>query len=603
MFSPTPQTTTITTTTTTATAATTTNVFTRHPIVATSVSTLCLATSLVLGVARYDRQQQTTAHTERQLPLAYDPDAIATYWSNHTCVVLARIFDISSNVVPFLCRAGVAYASTDQWEETKQQKWGIELRVLLSNLGPTFIKFGQMLSIRPDVLPTPILVELQKLCDACQPFPTDVAIDLIEQELGKPIAAVYQGLDRHSIPIAAASLGQVFKCTLASTGQTVAVKVQRPDMVRSVSLDLYILRKYTQCVERFKALLMQMKYLGTRKQFDVHLLDTFANASYYELDYNHEASNQERFYHSLSNLSQHNHIYVPQVYRHCTSRKVLTTEWIDGVQLAKSSPETIKRLIPFGVECFLNQLLSIGFFHSDPHPGNLLVNKHGQLVLIDFGLCAEVDQLDTKGMTSAIVHLMRGDVSALIDDAIALRFLPKDVDKTSLLPALQTVFDNAQLAEENIALGGANGQGQGQGQSGRGRDTGDTRDTRDNTRGTLPVDPSPPTTGFAFEFKTQERRAQFKHISRDLNAIFYKYPFVVPDYFALITRALIVLEGIAIKGDKHFDIFAAAYPFAESRAVQVFGWTGLARIAGAHMARGKAKKMQKGGHVVEENVL
>jgi len=590
MLSPTPQSTTTTTTTTT-----TTNLFTRHPIVTTSVSTLCVATSLVLGVAQYDRQQQTSEHTETQLPLAYDPDAIATYWSNHTCIVLARIFDITSNVVPFLCRAGVAYASTDQWEETNQQQWGIELRVLLSSLGPTFIKFGQMLSIRPDVLPTPILVELQKLCDACQPFPTDEAIDLIEQELGKPIAAVYQGLDRHSTPIAAASLGQVFKCTLASTGQTVAVKVQRPDMVRSVSLDLYILRKYTQCVERFKALLMHMKYLGTRKQFDVHLLDTFANASYYELDYNHEASNQERFYHSLSKLSQHNHIYVPQVYRHCTSRKVLTTEWIDGVQLAKSSPETIKRLIPFGVECFLNQLLSIGFFHSDPHPGNLLVNKQGQLVLIDFGLCAEVDQLDTKGMTSAIVHLMRGDVSALIDDAIALRFLPKDVDKTSLLPALQTVFDNAQLAEENNALvGGANGPGQHQHQHGRGRDA---------TPGTLPVDPLPPTTGFEFEFKTQERRAQFKHISRDLNAIFYKYPFVVPDYFALITRALIVLEGIAIKGDKHFDIFAAAYPFAESRAVQVFGWTGLARIAGAHMARGKAKKVEKGGHVVEENVL
>ena len=130
------------------------------------------------------------------------------------------------------------------------------------------------------------------------------------------------------------------------------------------------------------------------------------------------------------------------------------------MQLAKSSPEVINRLIGPGVECFLEQLLHFGFFHCDPHPGNLLVNKHGQLVLIDFGLCAEVDQLDTKGMTSAIVHLMRGDVSALIDDAIALRFLPKDVDKTSLLPALQTVFDNAQLAEENIALGGANGQGQ-----------------------------------------------------------------------------------------------------------------------------------------------
>jgi aarF domain-containing kinase len=312
-------------------------------------------------------------------------------------------------------------------------------------------------------------------------------------------------------------------------------------MIRAVSLDLYVLRKYTRFVESFKKVLMRIGVFVERKQFDVELLDTFAHASFYELDYVHEAANQERF-------AQHLHtsnVYVPTVYHGWTTRRVLTTEWIEGKQLAKSSPETIRRLIPCGVECFLHQLLSIGFFHSDPHPGNLLVNDRGQLVLIDFGLCAEVGQPDTKGMTSAIVHLMQGDVAALVDDAIALRFLPEDVDKEMLLPSLQAVFDRAQLAEKE------GGESQ------------------------IVLQPR------AFDFKTQERRAQFKHISRDLNKIFYDFPFVVPEYFALITRALIVLEGIAVTGDPNFDIFAAAYPFASSRAVELFGWNGVARIGAA----------------------
>jgi predicted unusual protein kinase regulating ubiquinone biosynthesis (AarF/ABC1/UbiB family) len=506
-----------------------------------------VTTSCVFAVAEYD-SHNTFQMTESKLPRAYDAQAIANFWSNHLCVVACRIFTITTTVVPFVVRAGLSFAFTKQWngeEQTQKQKeWGIELREMLSTLGPTFIKFGQMLSIRPDILPTPVLIELQKLCDAVPPFPTKYAIDLIEHELGQPVEELYDGLSRTSSPIAAASLGQVYKCTLSSkhpsgqVGKTVAVKVQRPDMVRAVSLDLYILRHYTSFIEDFKRVLMSLGYLSERKQFDVHLLDTFANASFYELDYVHEGLNQLKF---KKHLATANNVYVPHVYTSTTTRKVLTTEWIEGVQLAKSSPETIRRLIPCGVECFLNQLLSIGFFHSDPHPGNLLVNEQGQLVLIDFGLCAEVEQPDTEGMTSAIVHLMNGDVPALVEDAIKLRFLPEDCETATLIPALQKVFDSAQLAEKEISMTSVH------------------------------------------DFKTQERRAQFKHISRDLNQIFYDYPFVVPEYFALITRALIVLEGIAVTGDPSFDIFSAAYPYAQKRAIEVFGWSNLARIGVAQI--------------------
>ena len=549
------------------------------PLRAAALTTTSTA-ALLYAVAEYDERCmiQEATNIENRIPLVYDASAIASFWNEHSCIAICRVCAIGASVLPFLAKCGVSYWWKDNWTEKEQSTLGVELRDLLTKLGPTFIKFGQMVSIRPDILPTPVLVELQKLCDAVPPFPTKEAIALIERELGNvPISTHYDGLTIDSTPIAAASLGQVYKCTLASDhssglgGLSVAVKVQRPDMVRAVSLDLYVLRKYTSYVESFKTILMKIGVFVERKQFDVELLDTFAHASFYELDYVHEAANQERFAKHLHTTN----VYVPDVYHDWTTRRVLTTEWIEGEQLAKSSPETIRRLIPCGVECFLHQLLSIGFFHSDPHPGNLLVNDRGQLVLIDFGLCAEVGQPDTKGMTSAIVHLMQGDVAALVDDAIALRFLPEDVDKEMLLPSLQAVFDRAQLAEKEMMVGGDGGfhsDGDNEVQHNGGGDG--------DGGGNMVL---PPRT---FDFKTQERRAQFKHISRDLNKIFYDFPFVVPEYFALITRALIVLEGIAVTGDPNFDIFAAAYPFASSRAVELFGWSGVARIGAAAVVGG-----------------
>jgi aarF domain-containing kinase len=379
-------------------------------------------------IAVYDRKQISASRAEHgQLPLNYDPGAFAAFWDQHVCMQLARVGTITLRVVPFLLRSAWLYyhpvSSSRQISESEPHAawgadWGAELRELLVDLGPTFIKFGQMLSIRPDLLPAPVLRELQRLCDAVPAFPTPEAIDLIERELGSgAVARLFEGLDNNTTPVAAASLGQVYCCRLreegkkAGTGALVALKVQRPDMVISVSLDLLLLRRYMQIVEVIKKSMMEAGIIAKRKQFDIDLLDTFAAASFCELDYQHEAANQERFQYELEKRGLSSTVRVPRVHRLGTSRRVLTTEWIQGKQLAHSSPETIRKLVPAGVEVFLVQLLDMGFFHSDPHPGNLLVDTQNRLVLIDFGLCAEVQQLDTRGMTKAIVHLMKGDVS------------------------------------------------------------------------------------------------------------------------------------------------------------------------------------------------
>ena len=504
------------------------------------------------------------AISEQQLPHEYDPQAFAAFWSQHPRCCLSRVVTIARRATPLaatlardwlLPPAGETSEARDERYATRAR----EMRSCLTDLGPTFIKFGQALSIRPDVLPPPAVYELQKLCDSVPSYPTRDALRLIEEESGRPASELFDGLDEHTEPIAAASLGQVYRCRLRAGGREVALKVQRPDMIRAVSLDLFLLRRYMHFVEWFKInVLTGMLGAADRAPFDVHLLDTFARASYLELDYRREAQNLDRFASELIPRLG-GKVYVPESHWEVTTRKMIATEWIEGEQLAKSPPAVINRLIPIGVACFLAQLLDVGFFHADPHPGNMLVDAQGRLVLIDFGLCAEIASFDTRHLTSAIVSLMRGDVDGLVEDAVTLRFLPADVDRAALLPPLRAVFAQGKLAAATF---------QASRKEGRGKEPQRARDGAGDA-------PSGGEYG-----AVAAKRAQFAAISKELNQIFFDFPFAVPEYFALITRALIVLEGIALTGDKDFDLWRAAYPLAAAHAARLFGKRELASMLG-----------------------
>lgn len=220
-------------------------------------------------------------------------------------------------------------------------------------------------------------------------------------------------------------------------------------------------------------------------------------------------------------------VKVPDVYFEYTTERILTTEWIEGIKLADSPPATIRRLIPVGVELFLTQLLDIGTFHADPHPGNLLVTEDGTLCLLDFGLTATVDPKARDAMTNAIVNLLYRDFDTLISqDTKALGFLPHDFDTTELKPLLTKVL------------------------------TGGVLESSSNLR---------------------QRTRKLQEISNELNEIFFRYPFQVPPFFALVTRGLGLLEGIALTGDPNFDIFRASAPFATRRAVGLIGRSSMSR--------------------------
>ncbi len=436
---------------------------------------------------------RTTAQPET----LYDPLSIAAHYQNRPLQVIRRIFAVLGPSISF---------AFGLWSDSKRgivvkndRRRATQLRVLLTKLGPAYIKIGQALSTRPDLVPPVYLEELTKLQDQLPPFANEIAYQFIKEELGAPPQEVYAELSAQ--PIAAASLGQVYKGKL-KTGEEVAVKIQRPDLREGITIDLYILRKLAAWVQK--------KVKRVRSDL-VGILDELGDRIFEEMDYIHEGENAERFFQLYGHIKD---IYVPKIYWEYTNRRVLTMEWINGTKLTQTeeiSAQGIdaRYLIEVGVQCSLRQLLEHGFFHADPHPGNLLATPDGKLAYLDFGMMSEIKPLQRYGLIEAIVHVVNRDFEGLAKDYVKLDFLSPETDLTPIIPAFARVFADAQgasVADLNI-----------------------------------------------------------KSITDELSALMYEYPFRVPPYYALIIRSLVTLEGIAIFIDPTFKVLSEAYPYVSKR--------------------------------------
>ncbi len=429
--------------------------------------------------------------------LRYDPVAITAKYSKAPLQVLGRLLNIA---VP-----SILFAIGTWWDRVRgrsvinERRRAIQLREILTKLGPAYIKVGQALSTRPDLVPPVFLEELALLQDQLPPFPNELAYQFIEEELGDRPEQIYAELTPQ--PVAAASLGQVYKGKL-KTGETVAVKVQRPGLAQRIALDIYILRRLAQWT--------QNNIKQVRSDL-VAIMDEFGTRIFEEMDYTQEGRNAERFTKLYGHLKD---IYVPKIYWEYTGRRVLTMEWITGTKLTnmeaiKAQGIDARHLIDMGVQCSLRQLLEHGFFHADPHPGNLLATPEGKLAYLDFGMMSEVKPYQRYGLIEAVVHLVNRDFAGLAKDYVKLEFLTPDTDLTPIIPALGNVFNNAlgaSVAELN-----------------------------------------------------------FKSITDQLSALMYEYPFRVPAYYALIIRSLVTLEGIAINVDPDFKVLSKAYPYISKR--------------------------------------
>ena len=434
--------------------------------------------------------------------LDYNPGRDLRWLLLRPWILVSRLVVVLSQLLSLAIALVVQGNSRDA---AVQQRLAARILRTLTNLGPCFIKVGQALSTRPDLVRRDWLDQLTRLQDDLPAFDHAIALATIEAELGAPAHELFAQFPDY--PVAAASLGQVYKAQLAD-GRWVAVKVQRPNLAYLLRRDLVLIRLLA--ISTAPLLPLNLGFgLGT-------IIDEFGRTLFEEIDYRREADNAERF---AGLFADHPEVTVPAVERHLSARRVLTTTWINGTKLQQRQELEGRRLDPAalirtGVISGLQQLLEFGYFHADPHPGNLFAlpgktGPMGHLAYVDFGMMDSISDSDRLTLTGAVVHLINRDFESLAHDFVALGFLNPRTDLAPIVPALEQV------------LGGALGDNVG-----------------------------------SFNFKA---------ITDRFSELMYDYPFRVPARFALIIRAVVSQEGLALRLDPSFRIIRVAYPYVAKR--------------------------------------
>jgi predicted unusual protein kinase regulating ubiquinone biosynthesis (AarF/ABC1/UbiB family) len=452
--------------------------------------------SLYLFLDTYDvRADFNRRSVERLRALARDRGRRAQLkaWAAAQLYVL---FDRFIRVLRYVIFRGAEGSARKQARLEQQAAW---MRESLIDLGPTFIKIGQALGTRADLLPLEYVKELATLQDQVPAFPTSEAFAIVEAELGRPVREAYAEIDAE--PIAAASLGQVYRARLV-TGEEVAVKVQRPNLGTTISFDIAILYRLVKLTNRF--------FPKANENADWEgMLREFHSTIFEEMDYVKEGRNADRFRYNFRTWRA---IRVPKIYWSHTNTRVLTLDFIrgtkvvdlEGLRANRISPVKVNRML---IRTYLKQLLEDGFFHADPHPGNLLVMDSGHLAFFDFGMVGRISPKLQTQMIDAFFHVVARDVQGLGQDIINLNFLKPGVDPETVRPVVESLFTHYL----NLKLGEVN----------------------------------------------------FKELTYDLAEVIYEYPFRLPSNFTYIMRALMTLEGIGVVTDPGFSFFETAKPFAK----------------------------------------
>ncbi|XVE68934.1 hypothetical protein DITRI_Ditri09bG0109700 [Diplodiscus trichospermus] len=456
----------------------------------------------------------------KPLPEAYNAEEVADYFSLRPHVVAFRLLEVFSSFasaairirmsgVKKLLRPGSAKAIDENFS---QYDFGMVLKETMLSLGPTFIKVGQSLSTRPDIIGPEISKALSELHDQIPPFSRPVAMKIIEEDLGSPIGSFFNYISEE--PVAAASFGQVYRGSTLD-GFDVAVKVQRPNLRHVVVRDIYILRLGLGMLQK----------IAKRKNDPRLYADELGKGLVGELDYTLEAANASEF------LDAHSHfsfMQVPKVFQHLSSKRVLTMEWMIGESpndllsvttsnsiehgskyLERQKVDARRRLLDLvnkGVQASLTQLLETGLLHADPHPGNLRYTTSGQIGFLDFGLLCRMERKHQFAMLASIVHIVNGDWSSLLQS----------------LTEMDVVRPGTNILRVTMDLEDALGE---------------------------------------VEFKDGIPDVKFSRVLGKIWAVALKYHFRMPPYYTLVLRSLASLEGLAIAADPSFKTFEAAYPF------------------------------------------
>ncbi len=303
-------------------------------------------------------------------------------------------------------------------------------RMVLEDLGPTFIKLGQVLSTRPDLVPGSFIAEFEKLLDRVPPISFHEVSDQITMSLGKSPEQIFSFFDEN--PIASASIGQVHTARLRSTDEKVVVKIQRPFIRSMIESDLDILYLLARLIES--------NVPETRMYSPIGIIEEFDKAIHRELDYTIEAQNIIRFRH---NFVHDNTVYVPKVYRELSSRNIIVIEYIEGTKINElvKSPKEKKIIARDGFRSLLKQIFLDGFFHGDPHPGNLFVMENNVIVFLDFGMMGRLDREMKDELADLLIAVINQDVTQIAQLLARIGTQPEKIEMRAFRNDISDILD------------------------------------------------------------------------------------------------------------------------------------------------------------------
>ncbi|KAM0976310.1 hypothetical protein FF1_019294 [Malus domestica] len=456
-------------------------------------------------------------------------------WSRFkTYSTIQRTLEIWGFVLKFIIRAWLdnqkfTYRGgmTEEKKTLRRKALAKWLKENILRLGPTFIKIGQQFSTRVDILAQEYVDQLSELQDQVPPFPSDTAISIVEEELGAPVGDIFDRFDYE--PIAAASLGQVHRARLK--GQEVVVKVQRPGLKDLFNIDLKNLRVIAEYLQK-----IDPKSDGAKRDW-VAIYDECANVLYEEIDYTKEAANAELF---ASNFKNMDYVKVPMIIWEYTTPQVLTMEYVPGIKINKiQAIDQLgldrQRLGRYAVESYLEQILSHGFFHADPHPGNIAVDdvNGGRLIFYDFGMMGSISPNIREGLLETFYGVYEKDPDKVLQAMIQMGVLVPTGDMTAVR---RTALFFLNSFEERLAA-----------------------QRKEKELATAELGFKKP---LSKEEKIMKKKERLAAIGEDLLAIAADQPFRFPATFTFVVRAFSVLDGIGKGLDPRFDITEIAKPYA-----------------------------------------
>ncbi|XP_010462545.1 PREDICTED: uncharacterized protein LOC104743126 [Camelina sativa] len=453
-----------------------------------------------------------------------------------TYSTVQRTLEIWGFVVQFIFRTWLSSQKFSYKGGMTEEKKVLRRKVLakwlkenILRLGPTFIKIGQQFSTRVDILPQEYVDQLSELQDQVPPFPSATALSIVEEELGGSVEDIFDRFDYE--PIAAASLGQVHRARLK--GQEVVLKVQRPGLKDLFDIDLKNLRVIAEYLQK-----VDPESDGAKRDW-VAIYDECASVLYDEIDYTKEAANSELFANNFKDLE---YVKVPSIYWEYTTPQVLTMEYVPGIKINKIQAldqlgVDRKRLGRYAVESYLEQILSHGFFHADPHPGNIAVDdvNGGRLIFYDFGMMGSISPNIREGLLEAFYGVYEKDPDKVLDAMVQMGVLVPTGDLTAVR---RTALFFLNSFEERLAA---------------------QRKEKEELAAAEELGFKKP---LSKEEKQEKKKQRLAAIGEDLLAIAADQPFRFPATFTFVVRAFSVLDGIGKGLDPRFDITEIAKPYA-----------------------------------------